>query len=97
MAKSISVAEAKNRFSELVNRVSYGHERYLVERRGKPVVAIVSAGDLARLENGEVGSSGGGLLSAVGLLADVEEWDEIIEDIMRQRSQRLDTREVDLG
>ena len=30
MTKSISVAEAKSRFSELVNRAAYGQERFLV-------------------------------------------------------------------
>jgi prevent-host-death family protein len=96
MAESVSVADAKNRFSELINRASYGRERFVIERRGKPVGAIVSAEDLARLEAHEAGTSGEGLLGAVGLLADVEEWGEIIEDVVRQRSQRYDTREIDL-
>jgi prevent-host-death family protein len=50
VTKSISVAEAKARFSELVNRESYGGERFLIQRRGKPVGAIISVEDLARLE-----------------------------------------------
>ena len=93
MAKSVSVAEAKNRFSELVNRASYGQERFLIERRGKPVGAIVSAEDLVRLETPERASAGGGLLAAVGALADVEDFEEIIEDILRQRANTMD-REV---
>ena len=50
MTKSVSVAEAKSRFSELINRAAYGKERFIVERRGKPVGAIVSAADLAWLQ-----------------------------------------------
>ncbi len=50
MSKVVSVAEAKNQFSDLLNRVIYRHERVIVSKRGKPVGAIVSAEDLKRLE-----------------------------------------------
>ena len=93
MAKSFSIAEAKSRFSELVNRAAYGQERFLVERRGKPVGAIVSAADLDRLEAGEPARPRHGLLAAVGALAEVEELDEILEEIQRQRATASD-REV---
>jgi len=95
MTKSISVAEAKARFSELVNRASYAGERFLIERRGKPVGAIVSAEDLARLEAQRAEVPSQGLLGAVGAWAEMEELDEIVEEIMRQRETRLD-REVNL-
>ncbi|MAY25786.1 MAG: prevent-host-death family protein [Polycyclovorans sp.] len=39
---TISLAEAKNRFSELVTRVQNG-EQVSVTRRGKPVVNMVAA------------------------------------------------------
>lgn len=53
MEKTVSVAEAKNQFSDLLNRVIYRHERIVVSKRGKPVGAIVSTGDLKRLEEME--------------------------------------------
>ncbi len=53
MEKTVSVAEAKNRFSDLLNRVIYRHERIVVSKRGKPVGAIVSSEDLKRLESME--------------------------------------------
>jgi prevent-host-death family protein len=96
MTKSIGVAEAKARFSELVNRASHGGERFLIERRGKPVGAIVSAEDLARLEGAQPAPPRRGLLAAVGAWAEMENLDEIFEEIMRQRDTRLD-REVSLG
>jgi prevent-host-death family protein len=95
MTKSMSVAEAKSRFSELVNRASYGGERFLIERRGKAVGAIVSAADLARLEGEEAGPPRKGLLAAVGALAEFEEFDQILEEIQRQRATAYD-REVNL-
>jgi len=50
---TMSVAEAKNRFSEVLRRAEYGGERVIVERHGKPVAAIVSTEDLRRLEAAE--------------------------------------------
>ena len=46
----MTVAEAKNRFSELLRRTEYGGERVIVERHGKAVAVIVSTDDLRRLE-----------------------------------------------
>jgi prevent-host-death family protein len=50
---TMSVAEAKNRFSDVLRRAEYGGERVIVERHGKPVAAIVSTADLQRLEAAE--------------------------------------------
>lgn len=43
MESEIPVTEARARFSELVNRVGYGHERITLTRHGKPLVTLVSA------------------------------------------------------
>lgn len=40
--EEIGIAEAKTHFSELINKVVYGHEEIIITKRGKPVV-IVSA------------------------------------------------------
>jgi prevent-host-death family protein len=47
---TMSIVEARNNLAEAINRVSYGGERVLFARRGKPVAALVSAEDLALLE-----------------------------------------------
>jgi prevent-host-death family protein len=47
---SVTVADAKNHFSDLLRRAEYGGERVVVKRHGKPVAVIVSTGDLRRLE-----------------------------------------------
>ena len=39
---TLTVAEAKNRFSDVLRRAEYGGERVIVARHGKPVAAIVS-------------------------------------------------------
>ncbi len=49
MAK-VSTTEARQEFAEVLNRVSYGHERIVLHRRGKELVAIVPLEDLELLE-----------------------------------------------
>ncbi|MEU5051757.1 type II toxin-antitoxin system Phd/YefM family antitoxin [Streptomyces sp. NPDC021096] len=50
MAYEIPVTQARAELAELINRVVYGGERVVVTRHGKPLVALVSAADLQRLE-----------------------------------------------
>lgn len=50
MAK-ISVSEAREDFSEVVNQVCYSGERMILHRRGKDLVAIVTVSDLEMLES----------------------------------------------
>lgn len=48
--KIISV-DARNNLSELFNRCYYGKERFLLMRRTKPLVVIISFGDLEYLRS----------------------------------------------
>ncbi|MFF8470530.1 type II toxin-antitoxin system Phd/YefM family antitoxin [Streptomyces griseus] len=50
MAYEIPVTQARAELAELINRVVYGGERVVVTRHGKPLIALVSAADLQRLE-----------------------------------------------
>ncbi len=95
MPTSVGVAEAKQRLSELVNRAAYARERFLIRRRGKPVGAIVSAEDLARLETAGVAPAPRGLLAAVGALSDIEDWEQIMDEVRLGRAVRGD-RDVEL-
>ncbi|MFG3346399.1 type II toxin-antitoxin system Phd/YefM family antitoxin [Streptomyces sp. NPDC048018] len=53
MAYEIPVTQARAELADLINRVVYGGERVVVTRHGKPLVALVSAADLERLEAAE--------------------------------------------
>ncbi|WP_327685379.1 type II toxin-antitoxin system Phd/YefM family antitoxin [Streptomyces sp. NBC_00467] len=75
MAYEIPVTQARAELADLINRVVYGGERVVVTRHGKPLVALVSAADLERLEQAQDGaeeqvvssvSSVGSLSSASG-------------------------------
>jgi len=88
MASVLGVGEAKKRLSELMSRVVYRGERFLIRRRGRPMAALVSADDLARLE--QEPAALGGLLAAVGAWADFEELDEVVQEIYQQRERARD-------
>jgi prevent-host-death family protein len=45
-----NVVDVRNTFSEYLNRASYQGQRIVIERRGKPVAALVSLEDLKRIE-----------------------------------------------
>jgi prevent-host-death family protein len=47
--ESVSIGDAKSRFSELVSRAMAG-ERFLVHRRNRPVAALIGPAELERLE-----------------------------------------------
>ena len=57
MEQGIPVTQARADFAELVNRVVYGNERIVVTRHGRPLVALVSAADLDRLNALDAASS----------------------------------------
>jgi len=48
--RKISTAEARSDFAEVVNRASFGKERFVLTRRGKKLVAIIPVEDLELLE-----------------------------------------------
>lgn len=92
MTELVGVAEAKKRFSELVDRVKTG-ERFVVLRRGKPAVALVPPDEVG------VDSDGcpAGLITVIGALADWQELDEVVGEIYESRRRARDRSEPDLG
>jgi prevent-host-death family protein len=47
---SLSVAKARGTLAETLNRVTYRGERVVIQKRGKPVAALVPVEDLRLLE-----------------------------------------------
>lgn len=85
MAETLGVAEAKKRFSELIERVRRG-ERFLVSRRGKPAVALVPPEHVPD----EPEERPVGLAAVAGALADWDEMDQTVADIYRSRRHARD-------
>lgn len=48
--RTVNIVEGKRHLGELISRVAYGGERVILTRKSKPVAALVSMEDLARLE-----------------------------------------------
>ena len=46
----MSIAKVRNNLADALNRAAYGGERVILERRGKPVAALVSIDDVELLE-----------------------------------------------
>ena len=90
-SNNLGVAEAKRRFSELVDRVRRG-ERFLVHRRGKPAVALVSPDEvLKRSQSPPIG-----LAAVTGALSDWDDLEEVVEEIYAARKKAKDRSVPDL-
>src|SRR5690348_11433972 len=48
--RTLSVAQARAQFADLLNQVRYRKDRVIVARHGKPIVAIIPSEDLDLLE-----------------------------------------------
>ena len=46
---TIGTSEVRERLAHVLNEVAYGGQRYIVERRGKPLAAIIPAGEYETL------------------------------------------------
>ena len=50
MANQVNIVEVRAKLADTINRVAYGGERVVLERRGQGVAALVSMEDLSLLE-----------------------------------------------
>ena len=50
MTEKMTTTKARSNFADLVNRATYGKERVLINRHGRPVAAIVPLEDVELLE-----------------------------------------------
>ena len=89
----IGVADAKRRFSELIDRVSTG-ERFVISRRGRPVLALVPAGEVPARR---AGTAPQGLAAVAGALADWDDLEEVVQEIYANRRRARDRAAPELG
>ena len=92
MVKRVSAAQAKAQLSALAAEVAYGGQHVIIERRGKPLVALVSVRDLERLEQDPPTSARlQGALALVGAWREVKnkDMDRLIEDIYTEREKDM--------
>jgi prevent-host-death family protein len=78
----ISVAEAKRRFADVLGTVRYQGERYVVERNGTPMAALVPITDVPGASEE---TQRPGFLALVGAFEDEPEFAESLADTVRSR------------
>lgn len=86
MTEVLSVAEAKRRFSELIDRARDG-ERVLVTRHGKPAVALVPP---EAVDPGLPAGRPTGFAALAGALADIDDFGEVMDGVVRSRRTSRD-------
>jgi prevent-host-death family protein len=90
VVKRVSAAQAKAQLSALVAEVAFGGQQIIIERRGKPMAALVSLSDLERLERDHAALAQPlGALALVGAWRDVpdEELDALVAHIYAARKK----------
>lgn len=92
MTEQMGVAETKQRFAELIDRVLDG-ERFIVTRRGRPVAALVPATADATNEP----SRFLGLAAFAGAMADVPEFEAVMAEVIASRKDERQRPAPDLG
>jgi len=75
--EEVSIAEAKTHFSELINKVVYGHEEIVITKRGKPV-AVISTPEV----------KGKGLASVSGWLDEKDPYFKELETVVEKRHKQ---------
>jgi prevent-host-death family protein len=90
---TISVAEAKRRFSRYLAESAYGKKRVVITKREVPVAALVSLEDLRELEQLEKRK---GLAAVVGRWKGFEEMEKHVVKAVRQRRLGNGGRDVSL-
>jgi prevent-host-death family protein len=89
MSQVITITDAKANFSEIINRIIYKKERFVITKKGKTVAVVSPPGELN-------GKEEEGLIKAVGALPDMDESiDRMVESIYQARKEEK-SREVNL-
>ena len=98
MARRVSAAQAKAQLSALSAEVAHGGQRIVIERHGRPMVALVRVDDLDLLGQDEATSGRPhGALALAGAWREVDDEDleSLVEEIYAAREKDAG-RQVDL-
>ena len=93
MTKSIGVAEIKRQFSQVVSEVSLKGKHFIIEKKGKPMVALVNIKELELIESHEKEENEKrGLLATIGAWEDFDGFETVIKDIYKKRKKIKDRK-----
>src|SRR3954470_11223832 len=92
MTQRVSVAQAKAQLSALMAQAAYGGQHIIIERRGKPLAALISVDELERLEEPAKTTPSVQIPPWIGAWGDLmtdEEIDTFIADVYAARERDL--------
>lgn len=89
MTHSITLTEAKAKFSELINRIVYNKDKFYISRKGKNVAVLMP------LDESEASEEEGLILAQKGLADFGSEIEEMEKYIFEARKNDV-SREVDI-
>jgi antitoxin (DNA-binding transcriptional repressor) of toxin-antitoxin stability system len=92
MNQVVSLSEAKSKFSEIINRIIFRNERFVITKKGKAVAQVSPIGPNEAGEGAQIG-----LIRARGCLGDIsgDVVDEMVDQIYKTRHSETD-RTVDI-
>ena len=80
--------EFREKLADITNKVAYAHERVIIQRKGKPVAALISVDDLHLLEQLEDARDTADLRKAMTDVASGKEtllpWSEVRERLLKK-------------
>ncbi len=85
MSKVIGVAEVKRNFSEVMVEVAREGKHFIIEKKGKPMAALVNIKDLDAIERKGMPSQKKGLLAAIAVWEEFENIEEVVKHIYDHR------------
>lgn len=85
MSKNIGVAEVKKQFSAVISEVSLKGEHFIIEKKGKPMAAMVSVKELEMIEGSGTKEKKKGLLAAIGAWEDFDDLENTVMTIYKER------------
>jgi len=86
--ESYNLTEAKAKLSSIISRVVFAREKITIRKKGKNVAVVLPYEDY--VEKWAETEDSKGLLLAKGALADLDDFDQFVEDIYRAREKSMD-------
>ena len=81
MLKKISTADARKKFANIINRVAFGKESFILTRRGEALAALVSVEDLKLLQEMEERKDIEDAWQARETKGETVSWEELKKDL----------------
>ena len=97
MSKPIGVAEVKRRFSDVIIEVAREGRQFIIEKKGKPMAALVNIKDLEAIERKGSPLKKKGLLAAIGAWEEFNDIEGVVKHIYERRKTAKERRQIMLS